>query len=89
MSLQSHFGLLESVVRSAECQCVGELCYLGHRRRVGALCLLYKIHHRTDHPMHEQRYSFVAARHTRDSAAVGVLALVIQSCRTDQFSRSL
>ena len=36
------FVLLDSIVRSAEELCEGELCCLGHRRKVSALCLLYE-----------------------------------------------
>ena len=35
-------GLIDSIVRSDERLCEGELCCLGHRRKVSALCLLYK-----------------------------------------------
>ena len=47
------FGFAGGVVRSAERLCQGELCYLGHRRKVSALCLLCEIYHRVDHPMNE------------------------------------
>ena len=36
-------GLLDSIVRSAEKLCWGELCCLGYRRKAIALCLFYKI----------------------------------------------
>ena len=53
-SAESHSGLLDSIARSAERLCEGELCCLGHRRKVViALCLLYKIYHRVDHPMNK------------------------------------
>ena len=48
-STESHLGLLDSIVRSAERLCEDELCCLGHRK-VSALCLLYKIYHRV-HPL--------------------------------------
>ena len=41
--MESHLGLLESIVRSAERlweASEGELCRLGHRRKVSTLCLL-------------------------------------------------
>ena len=81
--------LLESIVCSAERLCEGKLCCLEHRRKVCALCLLYKTYHRMDHPMSEYLNHFIAARNTRASAALGELAFVIPGCRTDQFSRSL
>ena len=81
-------GLLDSIVRSAERLCESELCCLGHRRTVSALCLLNKIYHRMAHSMNEYLKNFVAARTTRASAALGVLALVIRRCRIYQFSRS-
>ena len=40
--LRGLIGLLDSVVRSAERLCEGDLCCLGHRRKVSSLCLLYK-----------------------------------------------
>ena len=33
-SAESHLGLLDSIVRSTERLCEGELCYLGDRRKV-------------------------------------------------------
>ena len=88
-SAVSHLGLLNSVVRSAERLCAGELCCLGHRRKVGTLCLFYNIFHRVGHPINEYLHHFLAGHNTRDSASLGELALVIPRCRTDQFSLSL
>ena len=51
LSAESHLGLLDSVVRSAERLCEDELCWLGHRKMASVLCLLYEIYHRVDHPM--------------------------------------
>ena len=42
-SAESQLGLLDSVVRSAERLCEGELCCLGQRKKVSSLCLLYNI----------------------------------------------
>ena len=50
---ESHFDLLDSVVRSAERLCESELCFLGHRKKTSALCLQYKIYNKADHSMHE------------------------------------
>ena len=55
---------------------------------VSALCLLYKIYHRKEHPLHEYLHHFVAARNTRGSAALCEVAYLITHCRTDQFSLS-
>ena len=44
-SAESQLGLLNSIVRSAERLCEGQLCYLAHRKKVGTLCLLYGICH--------------------------------------------
>ena len=82
---ESHWNLLERIVRSAKRLCEGELCCLVHRKKVSALCLLYKVYHRVEHPMNEYLKHFVAARNTRASAA---LDEVIQGCRTDPFSPS-
>ena len=70
--------LLDNIVRSSEGLCEGELCCSGHRRKVSALCLLYKIYQRVDHRMKEYMHHFIAARDTRASAALGELALVIR-----------
>ena len=73
---------------SAERLSEGELCCLGHKRKVSALCLLNKIYHRVNRPINEYLNNFVAARNTRASAALGELDLMIPRCGTDQFSRS-
>ena len=39
LDTESHLGLLDSVIRSEERLCEGELCCLQHRRNVSALCL--------------------------------------------------
>ena len=88
-SADSHLRLLDSSVHCAERLCEGELCSLGHRRKVSALYLLYKIYHRVDHLMNEYRKHLVAARNTRGSAALGELVFVIPHSRTDQFSCSI
>ena len=69
----SHFGLLDSIVRSAERLCEGELCCLAHRRKVSALCLLYKIYHRVAHLLNGCLNHLVAVRSTNASAALGEL----------------
>ena len=48
-SADSHLIWLESVVRSAERLCEGDLCYLGHRKKVSVLCLLHEIYHKAGH----------------------------------------
>ena len=45
-SAEYHLSLLDSVVRSEERLCEGELCCLGHRMKVNTLFLLHKIYHR-------------------------------------------
>ena len=62
-----------------ERSCEGELCCLGRRGKIIALCLLYKIDHRVDHPLNEYLNNFVAARSTRASASLGELTLVIHA----------
>ena len=79
--------LLDSVVRSAERLYEGDLCPLGHRRNVSALCLRYTIYHRADHPMHECIHHVLAARNIRVIAALGELALMSTCSRTDNFSQ--
>ena len=69
-SAESHLGLLDSIVRSAEWLCEGELCCLGNRRKVSVLCLLYKIYHRVGRSMKGCLKHFVASRNTRVSAAL-------------------
>ena len=87
-SAESQLSLLDSVVRGAERLYEGKLCCLGQRRKVSALCLLYEIYRKADHPLNEYLHHFVAVRNTRASAALRELALVIPRCRTDPFSRS-
>ena len=65
-----------------------KLCCLEHRRKVNIWYWIYKIYHRADYPMHKSLHNFVAARNTKDSAALGELALVIQRRRTGIFSLS-
>ena len=74
-------GLLNSVVRSAESMCEGELC-------CNAFSLLYEIYHKVNHSTNEYQRHFVAVCSTRASAAQGELALVILLCKIDHFSRS-
>ena len=78
--------LLDSIVRS-EGLCEGELCCLVHRRKVRALCLLYKMYDRVGHSINVYLNHFVTVRNTRASGALSELALVILRCRTDRFSR--
>ena len=85
---ESHLSLVDSIVGSAERLCEGELCCLRHRRKVSALCLLYRIYHRVYHRMKEYMKHFVVPRNTGALVALAELTLVIPRCRTDQFSRS-
>ena len=87
-SAESHFGLLDSTVRSVERLYEGELYFLPHTKKVSALSLLYKIYHRLGNPINGYLNHFGSARNTRGSAALGELALVIPRYRTDQFRRS-
>ena len=80
------FVLLNSVFRSVEGLCKGELCCLCHRRKVRSLCLLYKIYRRVEHPMNEYLNHFVTAYNIR---ALDELVLEVPRSRTDQFSQSL
>ena len=50
LSAESHVGLLDSFVPSPERLCEGELCCLGHSRKVSGLCLLYKTHQGVRYP---------------------------------------
>ena len=86
--MESHLGLLDSIVRNVERLCEGEVCCFGHRKKASALCLLYKVYHRVDCPMNEYLNHFMGARNTRVPASVGELASVIPRCRTAQFRRS-
>ena len=87
-SAESYLSLLDSVVRSAETLCEDELCCLGHRKKVNALCLLCNIYHIADYPLHEYLPNFIAVCNTRASATLGELALGFPHCRTDQISLS-
>ena len=85
-SAESHLGLLDSIVRSAEKLCEAVLCCLAHRRKISALCVLYKIYHRVGHSMNEYLNNFVVALNTRVSVALDKLALVILCCRAYHIS---
>ena len=82
-SAGSHLSLLDIFVHSAGKLCEGELCCFDHRSWSNALCLLYKIYYRANHPLHEHQHHFVATRNTRASAALEELALEIPRGRTD------
>ena len=84
-SAESYLDWLDSIVRSAEWLCEDDLFCLADRRKVSALCLLYEIHHSVGYTMNGHLNHFVALLNT--SAVLGELALVIQPCRTDEFSR--
>ena len=60
----------------------------GDRSKVSALCLLYIIYHRVDHPMNEYMHCFATSFNTRASTTLGELALAIPCCRANQFSES-
>ena len=81
-------GLLDSIVRSAERLCEGDVCCLEHRRKISALCLFCEIYHRVDHLMNEYLNHIVAARNTRASSDLGELALMTSRCKTNEFSQS-
>ena len=62
---------------------------IGHRRDVGALCLLYKILNNTDHPLHKfLPRSYQPARVTRYSETVNSMAFEIYRHSTSQFTRT-
>ena len=87
-TVESHLGLLVSIVRSVKILCWDELCCLRHKSKVSDLFLLYKIYYRVGHPMNEQSASFSCNLYHFLAAAPDELAFVIPRCRTDQFSRS-
>ena len=87
-SAESQLGLLVSVVRSTEKLYEGAFCCLEHGMMVSALCLLYEIYHKVNHPMNENLHHFVTTRNTTASAALGEITFVIPHCRTEQISRS-
>ena len=76
-SEESHLGLLDSIVRSAEKSSEGELCYLEHRKRFSALCLLCEIYYRVNYSTNKYLKNFVPARNTRALAALGDLTVAI------------
>ena len=86
-SSEFHLGLLDSIFRSVERLCEGELFSLAHIRKVSALCLLYNVYHKVDHPMNGYLNHFVVARNTRASAALGEMTLVTPRCRTGEFTQ--
>ena len=86
-SWESHLSLLDSVVCSAK-RSEGELFCLGYRRKDSVLCLLFKIYHRSDYPLHEYLHHFVSVCNTKTLAALWEVTLVTPRCRTVSFSRS-
>ena len=80
LSTQSHLGLLDSIVRSAERLWESELCCLEYRRKVSTLYLLRKIYHRVGHSTNEYLNYFLQLQ-----LVLGELALVILRSKTDQF----
>ena len=62
---------------------------IGHRRDVGALCILYKVVNDVDHPLYKFLPNFYQpVRMTRYSESVNSLAFEIVRHSTSQFSRS-
>ena len=62
---------------------------IGHRRDVGALCILFKIVNDVNHPLHKFLPNFYQpARVTRYSVTVNSMAFEIGRHSTSQFSRS-
>ena len=59
-SSKSHLGLLRSIVRSVEKLCEGEVCCLGNRKKVSALCVLDKIYHRVDYHLNKYLNNSIA-----------------------------
>ena len=88
-SEEYHLDLLDIFACSLERLCGSELCCLEHRRKVSALCLLYEIYYRVDHPKNNNLKQFVATRNAQASGALDELALAIPCCyKTHEFSRS-
>ena len=85
MDVAGGISLLNGIVRHVEMLNKSKFCCLGYRRKVSALCLLYKIYHRVHHTMKQYPKPFVVARNTRASAALGEFALIISRCITNQF----
>ena len=81
-------SLLDSTVRSAERLSECELCCLGHRKKISALCFVYNIWHSVDYPMNDYLNQFIAVRNTRASADLGKFASVFSRCIPDHFSLS-
>ena len=84
----SHLKLLDRVVRVLFFSGVLE-CNLANRRSVAVLCMLFKIHSNTMHPLSCALPSpYVPARVTRDALIAHRHSLAPLRCRTSQCRRT-
>ena len=87
---ECHLRLLDRVVRKAIALSGGVFtCNLGHRRKVAALCLFYKIRSNASHPVHDLLPGlFVPRRATRLAESAHDFRLEVPRLRTSLCSRS-
>ena len=86
----THLHLLDRVVARASTLSGGEVrCDLGHRRKVAAMCMFYKIWSNNSHPVREFIPPIhVPGRRTRQAANMHALTLEVPRAKTHQFSRT-
>ena len=87
-----HLRLLDGVVRRAAFMLEGVVpCNLSHRRGVAALCILFKIYSREDHPLGNLSYlRYLCQLELLDVLMLFIsMRLVPTRCRTGQVSRSV
>ena len=85
----SHLNLLDKNLRAIKFLIPDLNVNLWHRRAISSLCILYKIFHNADHPLHLDLPSLYAPqRVTRDALNFNSRAFTPTRFNTTQFSRS-
>ena len=85
----SHLNLLDKNIRAIRFLIPDLSINLWHRRAVSSLCILYKIFHNVNHPLHHELPALYAPRRvTRGALNANSLAFTPIRCNTNQYSRS-
>ena len=85
----SHLNLLDRNMNAIKFLIPDLQTNLGHRRSISSLCMLYKIFHNPEHPMHSDLPNlYHPPRNTRNAANANSRAFSFVRFNTTQFSRS-
>lgn len=85
----SHLNLLDRNLRSIKFLIPDLDINLWHRRSISSLCMLHKIFHNSDHPLHSDLPGqFYPVRNTRQAVNSNSQAFSITRLNTTQYSRS-